>query len=75
MPLFIVSRKPDKVPDDLFDAFRAAFPAIAAAALDVPGNEEARVTPGDIVIWERVSGRFDVNTRDLEIIPVTHRYA
>ncbi len=68
MPLVVVQHKTGRVLEDMLVTLTHALPDIVAGALDVPENEAARLTAGDIEVWVQESGKYDVNTKDLEIV-------
>lgn len=68
MPLVVVQYKAERITVQMLMHLTTALPGIVATALDVPENQDARLAPSDIEVWTQESGKFDVNTKDLEII-------
>ena len=70
MPLVVVQYKASRFNEDMLMLQRLveSLPEIVGFALNAPENEDACLSPSDIEVWVQESGRFDVNTKDLEII-------
>jgi len=69
MPLTVVWYKPEKVDNKLLNDLTEKLPKIVAKALDVPENLAYRLAEEEIeVVTEELSGKYDRNTLDLEII-------
>lgn len=75
MPLVVLQHKAGRVLEDMLAKLSQAMPEIVASALTVEGVERARLTSNDIEVRVRESEKFDVNTKDLEIIIWANSYA
>lgn len=74
MPLVVIQHKAGRVLDDMLSKLSQAMPEIVASALDVEENKSARLTPNDVEVHVQESGKFDVNTKDLEIVIWANSY-
>lgn len=68
MPLVVVQYKSGRLKEDILQKLAEGLPKIVAKALHVEENPAAHLTPNDVEVWVRKSGKLDVNTKDLEII-------
>jgi hypothetical protein len=69
MPLTVVWYNPKKIGDWLLERITERLPGIIAEALDVPEKKEFNLTKHEIeVVPEELSGKYDRNTMDLEVI-------
>jgi hypothetical protein len=74
MPLVLVARDPEKVPDDILAILARELPGIVARRLSVPEIPAAMLNPEDVEVRFRDFGRFDVRSRSLEIVVVANDY-
>lgn len=74
MPLVVVQHKAGRLNEDMLQKLAESLPGIVANALNVKENEAARLTSSDVEVWVQESGKFDVNTKDLEIIVWANSY-
>lgn len=68
MPLVVVQHKAGRITEQMLENLAKAMPEVVATALNAPENHDACLSPSDIEVWVQESGKFDVNTKDLEII-------
>lgn len=68
MPLVVLNRNPKKVNDTLTKAIAEALPGLVSLALTIPDNPVEELTSKDIEVWVQDFGKFDINTKDVEII-------
>jgi len=68
MPLVVVRYKEEQVLEDILTKLARELPDIVASALNTPEHKDGTLTPDDIEVWVQKSGKYDVNTKDLEII-------
>lgn len=69
MPLTVVWYNPEKIGEWLLERITERLPKIIAEALDVPEKEGFGLTEHEIeVVPEELSGKYDRNTMDLEVI-------
>ena len=68
MPLVVIQYAARPISRQVLIRLVAALPDVVAAALDVPGLPEGRLTPEDIEVWVQESGDLNLNIKDLEIV-------
>lgn len=74
MPLVVVNYQKNEIDPVIVRNVANGLPKIVARALDVVGNEQARLSAGDIEVWVQEAGSQDVNGKGLEIVIWANEY-
>lgn len=78
MPLVVVQYKPGSITEGKLKDFVSVLPKLVARALHVPENPDAHLTPEDVEVWVRESGKLDRNVedivKDIEIVIWANEY-
>lgn len=60
--------------NEVFSLLQTSLAGIIAEGLDVPGNNDARLTANDIEVGFRFAGEFDTGSKNLEIVVLANDY-